>query len=68
MGVCRLDGEGFLLAFGCFKESIFYDFLTFQRALGGHFSTLLAPGVALGLLEGIFGQFRLSIVTFGVAF
>ena len=43
-------------------------FLTFQGALGGHFGTLLAPEVALGLLEGIFGQFRLSIVTFGVAF
>ena len=57
-----------MLAFGCFKGCIFHDFLTFQGALGGHFGTLLAPGVALGLLERIFGQFRLSIVTFGVAF
>ena len=47
---------------------MFHGFLTFQGALGGHFGTLLAPGVALGLLERIFGQFRLSIVTFGVAF
>ena len=36
--------------------------------MGGHFGTLLAPGVALGLLARIFGQFRLSIVTLEVAF
>ena len=57
-----------MLALGCFSGCLFHDFLTFQGALGGHFGTLLAPGVALGLLERIFGQFRLSIVTFGVAF
>ena len=47
---------------------MFHDFLTFQGALGGHLGTLLAPGVALGLLERIFAQFRLSMVTFGVTF
>ena len=57
-----------MLASRCFKGCIFHDFLTFQGAPGGHFGNLLAPGVALGLLERIFGQFRLSIVTFGVAF
>ena len=64
-GVAGLKGKDFcwLLA-----ASSFMIFLTFPGALGGHFGTLLAPGVALGLLERIFGQFRLSIVTFGVAF